>query len=790
MIDNKFRERKAPSAKVYAYIKDPVYGGTEKIFVEVMGFTQVSTNCSMNGMGSATITFPNFKSNMIRYIPISSITSNETEDKGKETTNFDLLNLMYQGLNKKEPTTGTKAKRSMFSLSNGITGIWRDTITKIISSKSKDNTRGFTKSGRSYSELVENTNGWDSIYDNRISASLPIFNTMDPIFVDFLGQDGFWYAGFSGIINRVSDNYTKMGDQSLILSCSDPTILFDNTSLVSGWHRMSVAENKSNLRTFYFSTEANKSASENAAYPNIFSSYSSVIDIILDVVRTSQDLWRLDDFGDAVGVKGFKYDTNRVYEYHGNSSRRGSVQQVSSITVPDSTYTDFSDTSLLRNIDMDPNYFKNYYELKNYHYVYENNPNSERVIFVDPLIMKFDNIFIHKVLASSLSLYKESVKSANDILNELAAKMMCYKYFDSNGNLIFELPKYNAFPNVYEYGGRSCASVIRHTSPNIKNTEPATRNKLDKVIKNDTISKISKRNGISESTFKKLNNYPNNTNVFTTVTKDGRSFYVLKAGVEVVVGTESQPTTTDPLKDQKKMNIKPSHTVLLNNRDDGSDYTWYTLRFHGINYMLSEDDFISFNTSIDESKLYTVFSSDVTFPYLESFDENIKFSSTSLHGVAVADYDALAKYGVRRYQTQTLYNVTWPKPSNIIGSRVMSYMASAIMDRVNSQADSGTIQMKHRPEMQMGRTFINQLRFKSYLIMGISNTWSPGGDHTTTLTASYGHPIHKALEMPWTAIFAEPTVFGFTEGTTGFSKIQPSGEHGNVKDNEKLEEAS
>lgn len=129
--------------------------------------------------------------------------------------------------------------------------------------------------------------------------------------------------------------------------------------------------------------------------------------------------------------------------------------------------------------------------------------------------------------------------------------------------------------------------------------------------------------------------------------------------------------------------------------------------------------------------------------------------------------------GVRRYQVLDLY--TGLDPKGPIKSRFLSLQCGAILERANAQADAGSFQLQQRPDLQLGRTFINPLRWKSSLITGISNTWSPGGAHTTTLTCTYGHPVHKTLESPWAAVQAEPKLF-FGEGNLEkFSPLGPDG---------------
>ena len=734
------REREAPKARVLVSIKDPVYGVPKKRrLVEVYGFTSVNSLVSSTAPGTATISFPNFKSALIRYVDQSTIGDTEYYNTGEETTNEEGFKFIQ---------TITKESQSNF-----FKGLWNDmTLSKgdiELASRSDNKFMEYSRS-RGAMATGKDRNVMKAINKGRYLYALPFIDTFDPVFIDYLGQDGFWYAGFTGTVSRVSDSYAKMADQTLTISCKDNATLLDNVSLVSGWNRLSVAESKTNLQNFVYSTETNQQASKEAGYSNIFArKYTKVSQIILALVAAAQDMWILDDFGEDIGVKAFFYDIGKVHPYEGISGRRGSIQINGD-----------------NPIDMNPEMFTQDHPLKKHHYMWDpDRKRGEKKILMDPLLLDFDNLFIHKMLSNGLALYKDSMKSADEILNEIVARMMAYKYFDANGNIVIEAAKYNALPNLTSYGGRSTATALRHAHPEIKEPDTIITKVTKKVRKGETISKFARRAGITVTKLKKLNGSLSNRKVFGQL---DNGLYFLFNGASPVVGEKEQVTVEDPLANIKNMSVLPTEAVTL--KDSDVDWKWSTLNFHGKNYVMSHDDFISFSTAVDESPLFTVSSMDSVYPFLEQLKDDIQKSRTTLHGVAVADYDMLAKLGVRRYQSQSLYNVSWP--SDLVGTRVMSYQAAAILARINAQADSGNIQINHRPDLQVGRTYINPLRMKSYLIMGVANSWSPGGVHNTTLTVSYGHPIHKTLEVPWSAIFTEPEAFGFKNGIVDFNSLK------------------
>ena len=130
----------------------------------------------------------------------------------------------------------------------------------------------------------------DKVRNEGLMYALPFADMFDPIFVDFRGQDGYWYAGFTGVVTRIGDSYARTGDQSITIQCKDYTALLDNVSLISGWNRFSLAETFSNTTKFLYSTEANVQAGV-AGIQNVFSDYDKAYDIIRNVVKDSQDMF-------------------------------------------------------------------------------------------------------------------------------------------------------------------------------------------------------------------------------------------------------------------------------------------------------------------------------------------------------------------------------------------------------------------------------------------------------------------------------------------------------------------
>jgi hypothetical protein len=553
--------------------------------------------------------------------------------------------------------------------------------------------------------------------DGGLMYVLPFVDVFDQIFIDYRGQDGFWYAGFTGLITRIGDDYFRTGSQQITLQCKDYTCLLDNVSLVTAWHRLNVPEQQSTLGDFVASCEANTGASKSPLV-DVFTGMDKIRDIIREIIKRSQDMWTLPNLSENYGIKKVKYIDDKITDvkkYKGLSARRMNSSS-SFIMNP----TDFSQDFTLKETDY----------------------SCTKLVLLDEALYDMDNIFLQKMLQNTLALYKDSLKSGDSILNDLVARMLAYKYMDANGNLIIELPKYNAFPNLSKYGGRGCASVLRH--------EELTRN-----VKTGSTEEIS---GFTES-------------FSYAETKD---ITFIAPAKTVVFGAKMVNGVID-----YHYNYMPNDAAV-------SETTgWYTLNFHGINYVLSTDDFISCTTSIDESTLMNVASIDGLPAYL-SVGSDLLNSSTYFKGVATSNMDLLAKLGVRRLQVQNLYNIDLGNGKD--SSKLLSYVSSFVLERHNAGWDSGTIQLSHRPDIQLGRTFLNPLRWKLYYITGISNSWSIGGRHTTTLTVSYGHPVHQTLEQPWTAVFAEPHLFNIdnltapdAQGNSQSTSVAKKKEKGKVK---------
>ena len=315
-------ERHEPQSRIYMYIKDPIYGGMGRKFVEILGFRSVTTNLTMTGTGTATVVFPNFKGCLIRYVADTDIKSVETINKGKETYNSYAKEFI--------------SKLCKDNTETYFRNLWNDVVVTRVNSMttlSSNSVSDFLSKGRTRGDVEDPPyNSADKIKGHEISKkdvcvyALPFVNLFDPIFVDYIGQDGFWYAGFTGVVTSVNENYSKTGDQAITIQCSDLNVLLDNSTLVVSWFNLPAQEKS--ITDFVYSLEANANSSEKAGFQNIFSAgdrYKKVANIIEDVIKSAQDLWYFKNDID-IGTKGLYIDPEPK-PYYGISARRGCVSK-------------------------------------------------------------------------------------------------------------------------------------------------------------------------------------------------------------------------------------------------------------------------------------------------------------------------------------------------------------------------------------------------------------------------------------------------------------------------------
>lgn len=65
----------------------------------------------------------------------------------------------------------------------------------------------------------------------KVPQDLVDLGLMQRVFIDVKGQDGLWYAAFSGIVSGVTDEYTPGSDPKITLICSDLWRLFGLTEI-------------------------------------------------------------------------------------------------------------------------------------------------------------------------------------------------------------------------------------------------------------------------------------------------------------------------------------------------------------------------------------------------------------------------------------------------------------------------------------------------------------------------------------------------------------------------------
>jgi len=212
---------KPASARVFICITDP-NDYTRKNVVQVTGFNKITSTVTMDGIGTATIAFSNYQD---RYFKAVNVTGSQP-----------ILEHARKALE-------------------------------------------WYRSNASRSESIDAVN---AILDNR--SFHPWFGVQDLIWIDYLGSDGVWYPGFTGIITGWSDVHKPEMHPAFTINAKDFRRVMQYSPVVYGLNNIS--------GTFKFDTLLTKWQEQYLSLATILSTVS-VADAFKLILSRLSDLWQV-----------------------------------------------------------------------------------------------------------------------------------------------------------------------------------------------------------------------------------------------------------------------------------------------------------------------------------------------------------------------------------------------------------------------------------------------------------------------------------------------------------------
>jgi len=532
------------------------------------------------------------------------------------------------------------------------------------------------------------------------------------VFIDIVGRDGKVYAAFTGLMSTIIDSSPVGGVATVTLTCKDYWRLFQLSEII-----MKEAPGFNQLDETIALDVQDDLGTENYYGNSIFDGMTG-IDVVKNLVKIMQSTFCADVYtlqklrapatGAAVGSEAFatslakNRDTffyqdrffdlddssSLVATFDGNDALRVVKDAVTSVpvtirgqvfgageTVPGRKPGDgIKDGDLIAQLTSE--------------------------VLVDRAITLGPQAEVYrKVIERILSPFQAQRSRGDVILRKVAESTMYEVFFDTNGNLIYQIPRRNNFPGEYD--------------PNIQNVTTAIANTAAKT----TVEPVN----AEEEEFPLIH-----------ITPSGTSF--------------APQTATYDFTNAGDWDYSPPGEELPQ-------------KGHGFNYVISDLSLKGWDLILSEEPIVTNVRTPTGFD-LVNFSEVI--SGRFLTGITrLADVAHLQRrFGVRSVEIAKLFLPRFMSVEQQSGQHrsIDDTYALAVMATLNAGASNGNITLTSRPDLRAGKNILMLERQRLYEIQIVNQTVKQGGEAATTLVLSYGHDIGERIPNPWVAI--EPDVVG------------------------------
>lgn len=177
----------------------------------------------------------------------------------------------------------------------------------------------------------------------------------------------------------------------------------------------------------------------------------------------------------------------------------------------------------------------------------------------------------------------------------------------------------------------------------------------------------------------------------------------------------------------------------------------FAQRFHGNGYVITDIGIRSWNLSSSEEAIVT----DVEVPagYILINEKSQTLTPLARTGRVPLDNvrHLQARFGHRYLKTQ---QIVIPKEFDQAPTlkAVLDAFALALLNQINGKAVGGTLGLHARPDLDIGRTIFLVERQHLFYLLGVEQTVRYGKSAGTTLTLGYGHDIGQQIPNPWVAV--------------------------------------
>lgn len=667
-------------------------GGAAGVLTELKDWTTLQINRSRNSEGSMTLTLPNPRDKYVRVQqPRRKFYGTDADASTGDTIVQYYQNLTRDFLNRNSPLNldkrgGDYTKR----MSDYFHKKW---IYGVASSSSNEAARAIFRSRETENGLAR----------------------MQRIFVDIKGEDDRWYAGFSGIISRIDENFDVQGEPTLVLSCRDMLRIFSISEIVmqsplwrlkipnwiqiSEQNRLSVQSNlmaKKSVSAIMF--EVCKILQDSYCYPAVQARWGATnpgqpasaaanveagssptkgslgaqeYEAMTKFVSDPNNFWFKHNFWDLrEGIDpetlppywGFPPLRRRFVEVAGPPAPGGVAPKGSNwIVAENGIQADWTLDDLRAQLCVD-GYFREAEQTTGYQFAI-----SQTFEILEALMIRADAVCKHA-----------------------AETMWCDWYADGNGNIVFQMTKMNNLPASIRCEDR----------------------------------RVSSGAGIG----------------------GGVSGQSVGGGTR---GLEGLPTT------ERILGKKPVSMEFLPETFEAEKQVYdfspgpdlMPTKGHSYNYILVDESVKGWSIGESEDSIVT----HVTVPFGGDYEIGAGSVVDPIRNMGLAENDAWqTRFGIRSMSSSKIFtHKIFMGLSYEKRQQVMNAIAQHLMNMMNGGSVSGSVRLINRPDLDVGRTVLLFERQKIGYIDGISWQVNKGQPVSVSVVLSYVHDIADQIPNPW-----------------------------------------
>lgn len=818
--------------------------------IQVSGFSNVTIQRGINAKGRATITFQNIDDRVFQGGAATSVTTRKYSYTNQTLTRKAISDALSKALPYVKEINPLRRSIGADRAFQG-TATLGDRINSYL-----DFVYNFTATQGVALRVGNMTNTGVRFVD------LLTVGLMQRVFIDVVGQDGKVYAGFSGIVTSVTDDYSPGAAPTVTLNCFDYWRLFEVAEIIvkQGPGVNDPAQGSPEIRdTIFFDIQSRLGLNNDDYRASPFDKRPGQL-ILLDVMRITQDGLCF------IPNLQLRTQTNAVIQAI-NTLTLGVFSDAQTLT-PDSS-TGASPTVTQVDIVQDANFVETrqlFYADDAFWYLpdekdftgnYDGHTNLRRVapgvtltraidglgndvldsrgqkvdrlLYVDPhralgegirdkdlvgnmtgtlFVDKFMQVGVQAIVyqqlvQSILGPWQVQYATAMSILKKLVDATFYDMYFTGNGDLVYQVPRYNNFPGEYD---ASLTKTNRRLTTADKasktGTADATSNPEGGGDPRQTSQQLVDNPSSTKSSAEKMQAVIDNVNKGKTTITDGTA---QRAKLDKAVAVEASAIPADKSQGQKAgqqadasaFNMTSFEFVEIatdyNNLENVGLYDYapdprYPIKYHGFNYVISDLGLRRWSLTMSEEPLITAMRVPGGDNLLTNINGVMQHAFLTGRTHLTDTLKLQQRFGVRARTTQQMFI---PNLYSNIGNAtiLLDAFAGGLLQQVNGLGDGGTLLTSSRPDLELGHNVMIAERQKLYYLTGINFNWQIGKDANSSFTLAYGHDFAEEIPNPWARVnlgdLVNPSVPSATAKdianiTVGVTPANPTASRGKV----------